>query len=250
MRARMMFVDEVLELLLELDASEEQLDSPVVFCSARQGTASLYSREQGTDLKPLFDSIINHIDPPEGDPEAPLQVLVSSIDFNDYVGRLAIGRIENGTMRQGQEVALCDHHDPSICGKARLTAIYQFDGLGRQQVEEAKAGDIVCFSGIESVNIGNTVCAPDHVEAIPFVKISEPTMEMTFSVNNSPFAGREGKLVTSAIFGIGCKASSRKMSLCAWRIRIPQILSACWGGEKCTSPSSSKPCAGRVLSCR
>ena len=190
-------VYEVLELLLELDASDEQLDSPVVFCSAREGTASLYSREKGTDLKPLFESIVSHIDPPEGDPEAPLQVLVSSIDFNDYVGRLAIGRIENGTIRQAQEVALCDHHDASIAGKAKLTAIYQFDGLGRQQVAEAKAGDIVCFSGIENVNIGNTICAPDHIEAIPFVKISEPTVEMTFSVNNSPFAGREGKLVTS-----------------------------------------------------
>lgn len=190
-------VDEVLELLLELDATNEQLDSPVVFCSAREGTASLSSSEAGTDLTPLFETIISHIDPPSGDPEGPLQVLVSSIDYNDYVGRIAVGRIERGCLRQNQEVVLCDYHTPELSAKAKVTAIYQFDGLKRTAVDHATAGDIVSFSGIEDVNIGNTVCDPAAAQPIPFVKISEPTVEMTFSVNDSPFAGREGKYVTS-----------------------------------------------------
>lgn len=190
-------VDEVLELLLELDATNEQLDSPVVFCSARKGVASLSPDVEGENLNPLFDTIISHIDPPSGDPDAPLQVLVSSIDYNDYVGRIAVGRIEQGTLHAGQEVALCDYHDPTFSSRSKITAIYQFDGLKRTSVESAKAGDIVSFSGIEGVNIGNTVCSPDHIETLPFVKISEPTVEMTFSVNDSPFAGKEGKYVTS-----------------------------------------------------
>lgn len=190
-------VDEVLELLLELDATDEQLDSPVVFCSARAGTASLSSAEAGEDLSPLFEKIIEYIDPPEGDADAPLQALVSSIDYNDYVGRIAVGRIERGVLRQGQEIALCDYHDPAVCRRARITAIYQFDGLEKTAVAEARAGDIVSFSGIENVNIGNTVCDVEAIEPIAFVKISEPTVEMTFSVNNSPFAGKEGKYVTS-----------------------------------------------------
>ncbi len=189
--------DEVLELLLDLDATNEQLDSPVVYCSGRDGTASLEPDAQGVDLVPLFEAIVNHIDPPAGDPAAPLQVLVSSIEYNDYVGRLAVGRIENGTMRKNQDVVLVDYHDQALLKKCRINTIYQFDGLKKDTVEEAKAGDIVCFSGIEDVNIGNSVCAPEKPEAIPFVKISEPTVEMTFSVNDSPFAGREGKLVTS-----------------------------------------------------
>ncbi len=190
-------VNEVLELLLELDATNEQLDSPVVFCSARLGTASLSSSEEGADLTALFETIISHIDPPKGDPEGPLQVLISSIDYNDYVGRIAVGRIERGCLRQGQEIMLCDYHSPDFLGKSKITAIYQFDGLKRTPVEQATAGDIVSFSGIEDVNIGNTVCDPAQVEPIPFVKISEPTVEMTFSVNDSPFAGKEGKYVTS-----------------------------------------------------
>lgn len=190
-------VDEVLELLLELDATDEQLDSPVIFCSARQGTASTDASETGTDLTPLFDAILSHIPAPEGDPEAPLQVLVSSIDYNDYVGRIAVGRIEHGMIKQGQEVALCDYHDKDLKKKSKITAIYQFEGLSRKSVDSASAGDIVSFSGIDDVNIGNTVCAPDCIDPIRFVKISEPTVEMTFSVNDSPFAGTEGKYVTS-----------------------------------------------------
>ncbi|MBD5560585.1 MAG: translational GTPase TypA [Clostridia bacterium] len=189
--------DEVLELLLDLDASSEQLDSPIVYCSGRDGTASLDPNTAGEDLKPLFDTIVDYIPAPEGDPEGPLQMLVSSIDYNDYVGRIAVGRIERGTLRTGQDVSLCDYHAEDLCQNGRVSAIYQFDGLKREQVDEARAGDIVAFSGLETVNIGNTVCDPFEFDPIPFVKISEPTVEMTFSVNNSPFAGRDGKYVTS-----------------------------------------------------
>ena len=189
-------VDEVLELLLDLDATEEQLDSPVLFASARNGFASL-SPENGTDLKPLFDAVVNYIQPPEGNPDAPLQMLVSAIDYNDYVGRIAVGRIERGTLKQGQEIVLSDYHNLRSPAKAKAVNIYQFEGLARVPVTEAAVGDIVCVSGIEGVTIGDTLCAPDAVEPLPFVKISDPTVEMTFMVNDSPFAGREGKFVTS-----------------------------------------------------
>jgi len=189
--------DEVLELLLDLDASGEQFDSPIVYCSGRDGTASLSPDEKGEDLTPLFRTILDYIDPPESEPDAPLSMLVSSIDYNDYVGRIAIGRIEKGTIHQGQEIVLCDYHKPEMSVRSKVTAMYQFDGLKRVPVEEAASGDIIAFSGLEDVNIGNTVCSPDLVKPLPFVKISEPTVEMTFSVNDSPFAGREGKFVTS-----------------------------------------------------
>ena len=190
--------DEVLELLLELDASEEQLESPVLFCSGRDGTATFSPHdEEGKDLVPLFESILEHIPAPQGDPDGDLQILVSSIDYNEYVGRIAIGRVERGNIRQNQEVTICDYHESKAPYKGKIVNIYQIDGLGRKQVEEATVGDIICFSGIENITIGDTVCAPDHVEPIPFVKIGEPTIEMTFSVNDSPFAGREGKYVTS-----------------------------------------------------
>ena len=190
-------VDEVLELLIDLGATDDQLDSPMLFCSGRAGTASYSPEVQGTDLAPLMNTIVEYIQPPAGEPEAPLAMLVSSIDYNEYVGRIGIGRIERGQMRVGQEVSLCDYHRPEVSGKAKITAIYQFEGIKRTPVEVATVGDIVAFSGIEGLNIGNTVCDPTAVEPIPFVKISEPTVEMTFSVNDSPFAGREGKFVTS-----------------------------------------------------
>jgi GTP-binding protein len=189
--------NEVFDLLIELDAHEDQLDSPIVYCSGRNGTASMNPYEEGQNLKPLFETIINYIPAPEGDENAPLQLLVSSQDYSEYVGRIGIGRIERGAIRQNQEVVLCDYHDSSLSKKAKITAIYTFDGLKRAPVESAEAGDIVAFSGIEDLNIGNTVCDPALVEPIPFVKISEPTVEMTFSVNNSPFAGTEGKYVTT-----------------------------------------------------
>lgn len=190
-------VDEVLELLLELDATAEQLDSPVLYCSARNGTASLSPYEQGTDMVPLLDTILEYIPAPEGDPNAPFQALISSIDYNEYVGRIAIGRIERGTIVPNTDVTICDYHGDFAPYRSRITNLYQFEGLTRISVERAEVGDIVCFSGVENITIGNTICAPDTVEPLPFVKISEPTVEMTFSVNDSPFAGREGKYVTS-----------------------------------------------------
>ncbi len=189
--------DEILELLIDLNASDEQLDSPILFCSGRAGTASRYADKDGKDLTPLFDTILNHIPPMEADETAPVQLLVSSIDYNEYVGRIGIGRIERGTALANREVAVCNHNIPTLNKRGKLVNLYQIEGLARVPVESAKAGDIVCFSGLEGINIGDTVCATDCVEAVPFVKISEPTVEMTFSVNDSPFAGKEGKFVTS-----------------------------------------------------
>ena len=190
-------MDEVLELLLDLDATEEQFDSPTIFCSARQGISAYGPHEMGKDLIPLFETIVNYIPAPEGDANGPMQMLVSSLDYNDYVGRICIGRIERGTIRQNQEVAICDYHDPSVQEKGKIVALYAFDGLNRVPIQEASAGEIVAFSGIADITIGRTVCDPLTVEPLPFVKISDPTIEMTFAVNDSPFAGREGKYVTS-----------------------------------------------------
>ena len=191
-------IDECLELLLDLDATDEQLDSPMLFCSGRQGTASVQPDVAGSDLKPLFQTIIDYIPAPEVDPDAPFQMLVSSIDYNEFVGRIAIGRIERGTVKQNQEIAVCNYHDPDApAKKAKATALYEFDGLGKVPVQEVEAGNIIAMSGIGDVTIGDTICAPEQVEPIEFVKISAPTIEMTFSVNDSPFAGREGKFVTS-----------------------------------------------------
>ena len=190
-------MDEVLELLLDLNATDEQFNSPTVFCSGRQGTASYGPDEAGTDLTPLFETIINYIPAPTGDENAPLQLLVSSIDYNEYVGRVAIGRVEQGTIKVNQDVVICDYHDPSLRQKGKVVALYTFDGLAKVPVQSASAGEIVALSGISDITIGRTLCAPDAVEALPFVKISDPTIEMTFAVNNSPFAGKEGKFVTS-----------------------------------------------------
>ena len=190
-------MDEVLELLLDLDATDEQFNSPTVFCSGRHGTASYSPDEMGKNLEPLFDTIINYIDPPKGDENAPLQLLVSSIDYNEYVGRIAIGRIERGTIKVGQEVTICDYHDPELKQKGKVVALYAFDGLGKAPVQTAAAGEIVALSGMADITIGRTLCATDAVEPLPFVKISDPTIEMTFAVNDSPFAGKEGKYVTS-----------------------------------------------------
>ena len=189
--------DEVLELLLNLDATDEQLDSPIVYCSGRAGTASMSPNTGGSDLTPLFEQIMEHIPAPHVDGEGAMQMLVSSIDYHDYVGRIGIGRIERGTVRVGQQVTVCDYHGHTTPYNSKLVTLYAIDGLGRTPVESADAGDIVCFSGIENITIGETICDPAKVEALPFVKISEPTVEMYFSVNDSPFAGKEGKYVTS-----------------------------------------------------
>lgn len=189
--------DEVLELLLDLDASEEQLESPLLFCSGRSGTASLSQYEAGTDLKPLFDTIINYIEPPHGEENDPLQMLISSIDYNEYVGRIGIGRIVRGNIKVNQQVTVCDYTGSKKNYNSKIVSLLQIQGLNRVPVQEAKVGDIVWISGIENITIGDTICATDTPEPLPFVKISEPTVEMTFSVNDSPFAGREGKFVTS-----------------------------------------------------
>ena len=190
-------VDEVLELLMDLGCTDEQLDSPTLFCSGRNGTASYSPDVQGTDLKPLFDTIIDYIPAPEGDESAPFQMLVSSIDYNEFVGRIAIGRIERGTIKANGEIAVCNFHEPEKSRRSKAVNLYQFEGLQRVPVQEAGAGNIIAMSGIGDITIGDTICAPEAVEPIEFVKISAPTMEMTFSVNDSPFAGREGKFVTS-----------------------------------------------------
>ena len=190
-------MDEVLELLLDLDATDEQFNSPTIFCSGRQGTASYSPDEMGTDLKPLFETIIQYIDAPQGDANAPLQMLVSSIDYNEYVGRIAVGRVEQGVIKVNQDVIICDYHDPSVKTKGKVVALYTFDGLGKTPIQEASAGEIVALSGMADITIGRTLCAPEAVEPLPFVKISDPTIEMTFAVNDSPFAGKEGKFVTS-----------------------------------------------------
>ncbi len=191
-------MDEVLELLLDLNATDEQFESPTLFCSGRQGTASYDPDQPGTDLTPLFETIVNYIPAPEADTDQPFQMLVSAIDYNEFVGRIAIGRIERGTVKQNQEIAVCNFHNPDApAKKAKATALYQFDGLGKVPVTEADAGNIIAMSGIGEITIGDTICAPEAIEPIEFVKISAPTIEMTFSVNDSPFAGREGKFVTS-----------------------------------------------------
>ena len=189
--------DEVLELLMDLDASDEQLDSPIIYCSGRDGTASFNPNQQGQDLTPLLDEILSYIPAPEVDTEGTMQYLVSAIDYNDYVGRIAIGRIERGEMKVNQEVTVGDYHQTKKEYRGKVVTMYQIEGLNRVPVETAKAGDIVCISGIENITIGDTICEYGAFEALPFVKISEPTVEMTFSVNDSPFAGREGKFVTS-----------------------------------------------------
>ena len=190
-------IDEVLELLIDLNATDEQLDSPMLFCSGRAGTASFSPDVEGTDLKPLLDTIIDYIPEPEGEEDEDLQLLVSAIDYNEYVGKIGIGRIERGTLKVNGEVSVCNYHSENAPRRAKIVSIYQFEGLSRQPATTATVGDIVCFSGVEELSIGDTICAVSNPEPLEFVKVSEPTMEMTFSVNDSPFAGKEGKFVTS-----------------------------------------------------
>ncbi|MGM9614308.1 MAG: translational GTPase TypA [Oscillospiraceae bacterium] len=190
-------IDEVLELLMDLGCTDEQLDSPMLFASARQGICSVSPDVPGTDLKPLFDAIVEYIPEPEQPVDEPFQMLVSSIDYNEYVGRIAVGRIERGSIRQNEEIVVCDYHNDRPVRKAKAVSLYEYEALGRAPITEAYAGNIIAMSGIGDVTIGDTICAPGTVEPLPFVKISAPTIEMTFSVNDSPYAGREGKWVTS-----------------------------------------------------
>lgn len=190
-------VDEVLELFLELDADDSQLDCPFVFASAKSGIASLEEDTQGSDMTPLFETILDYIPAPEGDPDAGTQVLISTIDYNDYVGRIGVGKVDNGTIRVNQEVIICNHHEPDKQQKVKVSKLYEFDGLNKVEVKEANIGSIVAISGISDIHIGDTLCATDNVVPIPFQKISEPTIAMQFIVNDSPLAGQEGKYVTS-----------------------------------------------------
>ena len=190
-------IDEVLELLMDLGADDKQLDCPFVFASAKAGTSSLEADEAGTDLKPLLDTIINYIPAPVGDRDAGTQVLISTIDYNEYVGRIGVGKVENGQIRVNEEVVIVNHHEPDRQIKTKVSKLYEFDGLQKTEVKEADIGSIVAISGISDLKIGDTLCAPDALKAIPFQKISEPTIAMDFIVNDSPFAGTEGKYVTS-----------------------------------------------------
>ena len=192
-------IDEILELLMDLGATDEQLDSPMVFCSGRNGTASYdwTDPSSGTDLKPLFDTILKYVQPPEGEPDEPLQMLVSSVDYNDFVGRMGVGRVQNGVIKVGSPIQVCDWHNPDVHMSGRITKLFDFKANGREPIESAQAGDIVAFAGLPDISIGNTICDPSKVQPLPFVKINDPTVEMTFSVNDSPFAGKEGKYVTS-----------------------------------------------------
>ena len=190
-------VDEVLELLIELDANDDQLDCPFVFASAKSGFAVLDLDDERKDMTPLFETIINSIPAPEGDPDAPTQVLISTIDYNDYVGRIGVGKVDNGSIKVNQEVMLVNHHDPDFRKRVKINKLYEFEGLNKIEVNEAKIGSIVAISGIPDIRIGDTICSVDNPEAIPFQKISEPTLSMDFMVNDSPLAGQEGKFVTS-----------------------------------------------------
>ncbi|MBR6769906.1 MAG: translational GTPase TypA [Lachnospiraceae bacterium] len=190
-------IDEVLELFIDLDASEEQLDCPFLFASAKTGIASLDIDQKGTDMIPLFETILNYIPAPVGDPEAGTQVLISTIDYNEYVGRIGVGKVDNGSVRVNQEVVIVNHHEPDKQQKVKISKLYEFDGLNRTEVREATIGSIVAISGIADLHIGDTLCSPEHPHPIPFQKISEPTIAMHFLVNDSPLAGKEGKYVTS-----------------------------------------------------
>lgn len=223
--------DEVLELLLDLGADDEQLMSPILYCSGKNATATRDYNVPGTDLKPIFETILNYIEPPEGDPDGDLQLLVSAIDYNDYVGRIGIGKIERGTVKVGEEVMVCDYTGLSPY-KSKVVTLFQIEGLKRTPVEEAQVGDIVCFSGIENITIGNTLCVPGRIDPVPFVKIGEPTIEMNFSVNDSPFAGKEGKFVTSRqlrdrLF----RELLKDVSLRVYQTESPDTFKVCGRGE-------------------
>ena len=190
-------IDEVLELLMDLGASDEQIDCPFVFASAKSGIATMDLGSPGASMKPLFETIIDYIPAPEGDPDAGTQMLISTIDYNEYVGRIGVGKVDNGTIRTGQECVIVNHHDPEKHRKVKVSKLYEFEGLRRVEVQEAGIGSIVAVSGIDDLHIGDTLCAPENPQAIPFQKISEPTISMTFNVNDSPLAGKDGKYVTS-----------------------------------------------------
>ena len=246
-------VDEVLELLLDLDATDEQLDSPMLFCSARRGICSYSPDDLGTDLKPLFDTILNYIPAPEADVEKPFQMLVSSIDYNEFVGRIAIGRIERGTIKQNQEIAVCNYHDPDAAPKkAKAVSIYEFEGLSRKPVTEAAAGEIIAMSGIGDITIGDTICAVSDPEPLPFVKISAPHHGDDLLHQRLPLRRAGGQVRhLPADPGAAVPGDAEGRVPPGQRDRgglpTPSMLRA---GARCTCPSSSRPCAGRATSSR
>lgn len=224
--------DEVLELLMDLNCSDDQLESPIIYCSGRAGTATLDLSKPGKDLQPLFDTIVDYIDPPSGDEKGPLQLLCSAIDYNDFVGRIGIGRVERGEVKVNQTVTVTDFAQGISPYNGKIQTIFQIEGLKRVQVESAKFGDIVCFSGLENITIGNTLCDPNKLEPVQFVAIDEPTIEMNFSVNDSPLAGREGKFVTSRhlkdrLF----KELLKDVSLRVYNTDTPNTFKVCGRGE-------------------
>ena len=190
-------IDEVLELFMDLDASDEQLDCPFVYASAKSGVAVLDLSDEVKNMQPLFETILEYIPAPEGDPEADTQVLISTIDYNEYVGRIGVGKVDNGIIKAGMDAVIVNEHEPDKLQKVRISKLYEFDGLNKVEVKEAGIGSIVAISGITDISIGDTICSPENPVAIPFQKISEPTIAMQFIVNDSPFAGQEGKYVTS-----------------------------------------------------
>ena len=241
-------IDEVLELFIDLDASEEQLDCPFIYASAKDGYAMLDMDDKPENMIPLFETILDYIPAPEGDPDAHTQVLISTIDYNEYVGRIGIGKVDNGTIRTNQDVVVVNHHDPERQEKVRISRLYEFDGLNRVEVKEATIGSIVAISGIADLSIGDTICSPENPQAIPFQKISEPTIAMQFKVNDSPFAGREGKYVTSRhlrdrLF----RELNTDVSLRGRRPRT-WIPLRCPAGVSSICPSSLRTCAGRATS--
>ena len=225
-------LDEIWDLLISLDASDANLESPVLYCSSRGGFAVYEMADESADLTPLFDTILEYIDPPSVEPEGPTQMLVSSIDYNDYVGRICIGKVERGTLRKGQDIGICEYHESHPPFKSKAVNLYTIDGLDRVSVDEVRAGDIACVSGITEITIGDTVCDPEAMEPLPFVKISEPTVEMIFSVNDGPFAGREGKFVTSRHLGERLKRELlRDVSLRVENADTTESFRVCGRGE-------------------
>ena len=241
-------VDEVIDLFIDLGADEDQLDFPVVYASARDGYSSLDENVRSGDMRPLLDAILEHIEPPAGDANEPLQILFSSLDYDDYIGRIGVGRVERGKVAKNQSIVLCK--TDGTTQNVKVSRLYQFEGLNRVEVENASAGDIVCISGISDLNIGETACAPDCVEPLPFIKIDEPTISMNFIVNDSPFAGREGKFVTSRNIRDRLFKRLKPTSVCVSRRRKPPILLRFRDVANFTCLFLSKPCAARAMNSR
>lgn len=241
-------VDEVIDLFIDLGAEEDQLDFPVVYASARDGYSSLDPNVRSGDMRPLLDSILEHIEAPDGDVDAPLQILFTSLDYDDYIGRIGVGRVERGRVTKNEPIVLCKTDGTQE--NVRVSRLYQFEGLSRVEVDSAAAGDIVCISGISDINIGETACSPDCIEPMPFIKIDEPTISMNFMVNDSPFAGARASSLPREISETACSRRSRRTSACALKRPIRPILSKSPDAASCICQFSLRPCAVRATSSR